>query len=142
VVFKVNPDGTGYAVLKHFPDANSNGSTFTNSDGYLPLSDLLAANGVLYGTTENGGSSGLGVVYSLAIPPTPSLHAANSGGQAVLFWVDDGLNRTLEMASDLAAGNWTNVPALNWTNAAVNPELIGYRIPGGTNQAGAFFWLK
>jgi uncharacterized repeat protein (TIGR03803 family) len=54
-VFKVNTDGTGYAVLKNF----------TNSDGGVPQGGLTLSGGVLYGTTAYGGSAGLGTVFQL-----------------------------------------------------------------------------
>ncbi|HWX23095.1 MAG TPA: choice-of-anchor tandem repeat GloVer-containing protein [Candidatus Binatia bacterium] len=57
VVFKINPDGTGYAVLKTFT-----GSDGQEADGRL----LLASDNMLYGTTRFGGSNGLGVVFKLS----------------------------------------------------------------------------
>jgi uncharacterized repeat protein (TIGR03803 family) len=44
--------------------------TFTNCpDGAAPYGGVLLDNGVLYGTTMEGGSSGAGVVFSLTLPP-------------------------------------------------------------------------
>jgi uncharacterized repeat protein (TIGR03803 family) len=108
----------------------------------FPLGDLMVADGVLYGTTQYGGFYGCGTIYSVTIPPTPSLQITNRTGQPVIFWNDDGLNRTLQTAPDLVSGNWTNVPALNWTNASVKPQQIGYQITDSMNHPGAFFWLK
>src|SRR6266498_3470044 len=48
-VFKVNTDGTGYAVLK----------SFTRSDVAAPFAGLVLSDGTLYGTTYFGGSSDL-----------------------------------------------------------------------------------
>ncbi len=62
-VFRINTDGTGYAVLKSFSATVSN----INSDGACP-SGLMMYNGVLYGTTRSGGSSGNGTVFSLTLP--------------------------------------------------------------------------
>ena len=53
--FKLNTDGTGYTVLKHF----------TGSDGANPNAGLTLSGTVLYGTTEGGGSSGYGTVFKL-----------------------------------------------------------------------------
>ncbi len=62
VVFQINTDGTGFAVLK----------SFSGSDGANPMSDLVSAGTVLYGTTSAGGSSGCGVVFALDwLGPTP-----------------------------------------------------------------------
>ena len=60
VVFKVNTDGSGYAVLK----------SFTGSDGDVPLAGLVLAGSTLYGTTQLGGSwrgvnQGYGVVFKV-----------------------------------------------------------------------------
>ena len=57
-VFKINPDGTGYAILHNFnPSAG---------DGKYPNSALVPGNdGELYGNTEFGGSNNLGVVFRL-----------------------------------------------------------------------------
>ena len=56
-VFKLNTDGTGFAVLKHF-DNSSTGST--------PYAGLMqAADAALYGTTYQGGSNGYGTVFKL-----------------------------------------------------------------------------
>jgi len=58
-IFSINTNGTGYTVLYDF----------TNSpDGANPESDLLVSGGALYGTTEAGGSSIWGTVFSVPIP--------------------------------------------------------------------------
>jgi uncharacterized repeat protein (TIGR03803 family) len=55
-VFRINQDGTGFAKLHDFTGAN----------GLAPRAGLIvAANGVLYGTTERGGAANLGTVYKI-----------------------------------------------------------------------------
>jgi uncharacterized repeat protein (TIGR03803 family) len=55
-VFKIAPDGSGYAVLIRFGGTN----------GSIPDSGLLAAsNGALYGTCSSGGSLSRGTVFIL-----------------------------------------------------------------------------
>jgi uncharacterized repeat protein (TIGR03803 family) len=60
-VFKINADGSGYAVLK----------TFNGSDGNNPEAELVLSGTTLYGTTRYGGSSnapspcGFGTVFKL-----------------------------------------------------------------------------
>jgi len=143
VVFKINPDGTGFAILKQFPDytGTSNGYGI-NSDGAYPRGDLMVANGVLYGVTLYGGNYGDGTLFSLTIPPPPPLQITNLADQALIFWNDDGLNRILRTTADLVAGNWTNVTTLTWTNAAANPKQIGFQITNCFNSPAAFFRLQ
>jgi uncharacterized repeat protein (TIGR03803 family) len=54
-LFKLNTDGSGYTVLKHF----------MASDGSNPAGDLLLEGSTLFGTTETGGSSNRGTVFRL-----------------------------------------------------------------------------
>jgi uncharacterized repeat protein (TIGR03803 family) len=57
-VFKLNADGGGYTVLHNF--------TGTDGDGDTPRAALvLDSDGVLYGTTEDGGTGGSGTVFRL-----------------------------------------------------------------------------
>jgi uncharacterized repeat protein (TIGR03803 family) len=52
-VFRMQVDGTGYTVLKHFG----------GSDGDWPIGALVADGGTLYGTTFQGGDFGYGTVF-------------------------------------------------------------------------------
>src|SRR6185503_3918870 len=54
-IFKMNPDGSGFAVLK----------SFGSSEGETPRCDLILAGTTLYGTTDNGGSYGAGTVFKI-----------------------------------------------------------------------------
>lgn len=56
IVYSVTPSGTE-KVLYRFTGG---------SDGGNPYSNLLAVNGVLYGTTYDGGTYGLGTVFSMS----------------------------------------------------------------------------
>ncbi|MDD5571548.1 MAG: T9SS type A sorting domain-containing protein [Bacteroidales bacterium] len=56
VIFKINTDGTGYTKLLDFDGTNNGG---------LPSGALLLSGGVLYGTTTQGGTLNLGVVYKI-----------------------------------------------------------------------------
>lgn len=56
-LFKLNPDGSGYVVLRRFNGGN---------DGANPFASLLQANDqLLYGTTFHGGSNNSGTVFRL-----------------------------------------------------------------------------
>jgi uncharacterized repeat protein (TIGR03803 family) len=62
VVFKINPDGSGYTILYNF------GST--SADGYSPRSPLVrATDGGLFGTAPLGGAMNGGVLFRLAPAP-------------------------------------------------------------------------
>jgi uncharacterized repeat protein (TIGR03803 family) len=65
VIFRINPDGTGFKILHGFmsyPD-----------DGGGPLGDLTfsRSGNTLYGTTSYGGSGNGGVVFSYQMGPEP-----------------------------------------------------------------------
>src|SRR5258707_7273024 len=56
IVFKINKDGTGYAVLRYFDRGSA--------DGVEPSGTLIeGSDGALCGTTFLGGSSGNGMVF-------------------------------------------------------------------------------
>jgi uncharacterized repeat protein (TIGR03803 family) len=55
-VFKVNTDGSGFAVLHSF--------TYS-SDGAFPYGGLILSGNTLYGTTKGGGSFGFGTVFKI-----------------------------------------------------------------------------
>ncbi|MCX6924701.1 MAG: hypothetical protein NT154_16030, partial [Verrucomicrobia bacterium] len=56
-VFKLNTDGSGYAVLQQF----------NGSDGRQPMCSLLLSNSTLFGTALMGGSSNYGTVFKIGI---------------------------------------------------------------------------
>jgi uncharacterized repeat protein (TIGR03803 family) len=65
VVFSLHTDGSGYTKLHEFAHGASNGTYFTNADGAHPECTLVLAGSTLYGTTLDGGSNGLGTVFSI-----------------------------------------------------------------------------
>lgn len=57
-VFRLNKDGSGYAILHQFGNPEM--------DGAGPVASVVeASDGSLYGTTESGGSHGVGTVFRL-----------------------------------------------------------------------------
>lgn len=70
-VFKMNTDGSGFAVLK----------SFTGSDGSGPQAGPVLVGNTIYGTTSSGGSSSGGVVFKLeflSITTPPSTQTAET----------------------------------------------------------------
>ena len=57
-VFRLNPDGSGFSVLKGDFDVFTSG-------GYLHSKLIQGMDGALYGTATWGGSSGYGTVFKL-----------------------------------------------------------------------------
>lgn len=60
-IFRLNTNGTEYVVLKSFP-ATAGG---TNTEGANPNGGLVTDGKTLFGTTQSGGSSGLGTVFKI-----------------------------------------------------------------------------
>jgi uncharacterized repeat protein (TIGR03803 family) len=116
-IFRVNTDGSGYGVVKQFPQTYpSAGSVYTNTDGCTPLGGLVLGGNTLYGTTYQGGDFGLGTVYSVK---------GDGSGFAVLkhFSGSDGKNPYSELIVD---GN----------------VLYGTTASGGISNKGAIFRMN
>jgi uncharacterized repeat protein (TIGR03803 family) len=66
VVFAVNTDGTGFTNLHNFTSTVQNSAGFlTNSDGANPFAALVLSGSTLFGTTDGGGSFGVGTVFAI-----------------------------------------------------------------------------
>ena len=73
-------DGLAYTVLRHFSlTTNSPSGYFTNPDGAEPFPSLVLSGGTLYGTTQEGGLTGGGTLFSLNIAPQIQLQDGNFG---------------------------------------------------------------
>jgi uncharacterized repeat protein (TIGR03803 family) len=80
IVYRMNPDGTGFQILHSF----TGGAT----DGRIPhYQGLVVSGGVIYGATETGGAANLGVVFRMNTDGTgfAVLHSFAGG-------TSDGLN--------------------------------------------------
>ena len=89
-IFKLNPDGTGFTVLKNFDSPTTGGNCW----GGL----LLGSDGVLYGTTYYGGVGGVGTVFKLnqdgsgfAVLKNFDAPTTGGGSYARLTQADDGV---------------------------------------------------
>jgi len=137
-VFSVKTDGTGFTTLYSFTEfgiyADNSGQNFqTNSDGVGPGAPFLVlSSNTLYGTCSSGGSSGLGTVFSLALPVIPpQLTIIPSGANVILTWPTnyagfDYSGFTLQSTTNLVSpAIWTtNSPApviVNGQNTVTNP---------------------
>jgi len=104
-LFRINLDGTGFAVVHNFVGGASDGA---NPRGVLTLS-----NNTLYGTTEAGGSAGKGTVFSLELGKVTRAQPtiACSGANVVLMWSTNLAGLTLQRSSNLLEPTvWTPVP--------------------------------
>lgn len=66
-VFRMNANGTDYAVIKHFSPRvyGPDGGPYANNDGAIPSADLFLSYGVIFGTTTEGGSLNCGTVFRM-----------------------------------------------------------------------------
>ncbi len=62
-IFSVNTDGSDFTNLHNFTGGGP--SYKTNSDGSKPTSTLILSGNTLYGTSQNGGTSGIGTVFAI-----------------------------------------------------------------------------
>jgi uncharacterized repeat protein (TIGR03803 family) len=116
-VFKINPDGSGFAILHSF----SGGA----ADGDSPSRSLVANGSTLYGTTANGGPANFGTVFSIG---------ADGSNFAVLHafaGAADGANPagTLTVVGSTLYGTAVNSgPAGHGTAFKLNPDGTGLTV--------------
>jgi uncharacterized repeat protein (TIGR03803 family) len=119
IVFSLTPPAVPGApmtetILRRFKE--------TDGDGYGPNAGLvLGPNGAIYGTTRNGGASGLGTVFELAPPASP------------------GGNWTETILHSFAGGSDGYQP--NEVVLGSNGTLYGTTWYGGTSGYGTVFSL-
>jgi uncharacterized repeat protein (TIGR03803 family) len=97
-VFKVNTDGSGFAVLKEF----------TGPEGRNPGGPLTVLNGALYGTTAYGGHLNAGVVFRISLLPSLRIEQTSTN-TVVLAWPHPSDGFVLEQNANLTTTNWTGV---------------------------------
>ncbi len=129
--FAINTDGSGFANLYSFTASKYDPSfVYTNSDGANPNSLILSGN-TLYGTANQGGSSGNGTIFSFslgsagAVSAPPQLIIISSGSNVVLTWPTNAVGFTLQSTTNLASPSvWSSVsPApviVNGKNTVTN----------------------
>jgi len=120
VIFKINPDGTGYQILHQF---STNAVTGATVDGSTPRARLLVGrDGALYGTTAGGGST-LNFPYD---PGTVFKINPDGTGYQVLhsFVFSDGYDTQTELIQE------------------TNGMLFGTTAYGGPDDSGVIFTLS
>ena len=117
-VFKLNTDGTDYAVLKSFTGG---------SDGGYPLAGLILLDNALYGTTSRGGEFGQGTIFKIGLS-APRLTIQSLGNALVLNWDDPTFAL---QAAPTPTGVYTNVPgALSPYTTAADGGQTFFRLIG------------
>lgn len=115
-VFKINTDGSGFAVVKAFSD----------SGGAFPMGNLMLDGNTLYGTTASGGING-GVVYSLDLTPiTASISSLNSLWELNWNAVSNHVYQ-LQFTTNLAQPDWQD---LGSSITATNGSISTFLTPG------------
>ncbi len=132
-IFKINPDGSGFAVFK----------TFTSLEGSFPSSLLAAPDGYFYGTNQSGGTNGYGTLYRIKVDGT---------GFAVLkaFTETERVSSLLVGPGGLVYGNMSSGGANNLIRINANGSLAIIRRftaandPGGLalSSGNTFYCLK
>ncbi len=151
VVYKIKAKTNEYKVIHHFEK---------NADGAEPYGGVIYENGMLYGTTQQGGAHGLGTVFAidLATRAETVLHsfAEDGDGQspnAGVIYQDGFLYGTTNNANgavyalDIATGTETILHQFAGTPDGLNPsaliyqggKLYGTTYRGGTANDGTIF---
>ncbi|MBU6400337.1 MAG: hypothetical protein KGS61_08465, partial [Verrucomicrobia bacterium] len=112
-VFRVNPDGTGFAVLHSFAvgDRLANG-LFGNADGAEPYAGLtLGQDGASYGTASEGGGAGFGTIFKLMISSGPFISGIQLGPSGATLDLNGapGLNYQVQAATGLGGNSWGTI---------------------------------
>jgi uncharacterized repeat protein (TIGR03803 family) len=139
-VFAVNTNGSGFSVLH----------TFTGgSDGASPLAGLVLTGGTLYGTAEDGGSSGYGssgygTVFAIKTNGSgfTVLHSFTGGSDGA--FPKAGLVSSGNTLYSTAAGGGNGGPAGDGTVFAINTNGTGFAVLhtfGGSEGAVPFAGL-
>lgn len=156
ILFKINPDGTGYTILHQFSSSDTGGSGLIFPP-VVVLTVMQASNGTLYGTTYAGGTNSYGSIFRLNSDGSlytviHSFSAADTGPSSLIQGRDGELyGTTLQTVFrfDPTSGNYnilhtfTGAPdgsvAFGKLIQANDGALYGTTYFGGTNSEGCVF---
>jgi|GEM_PF-763754 len=113
-IFGINPDGSGYAVIRSFSGGDA--------DGALPFDSLIEWGGTLHGMTSSGGDAGWGVVFSQTVSQVTISGTVTLGGAPLASVVMIGLPGN--PVTD-ASGAYSASVISGWSGT-VTPALAGY----------------
>jgi uncharacterized repeat protein (TIGR03803 family) len=122
VVFALNIDGSNYTVLKHFSALPWRG---TNSDGSLPFPSLMLGQATLYGTTEYGGNTGGGTLFSIGLAPRLET-AFSSNGFAFNVTGYPNEKVVIETSAELGSPSWVPLQTNSVPVSFVDPNWRNY----------------
>ncbi len=130
-IFKINPDGSGFSIIKTFSatylGTNNVSGNFlvtsgTNADGAYPIGSLVLDGSTLYGTTYKGGTSN-GVVFAM--------QTDGSGFNVLKYFPSTtGFGTNSDGAAPIAGLTLSG------------DTLYGATVGGGTNAGGTIFQIK
>ena len=127
LVFKVNPDGSGYLILYHFGAAPG--------DGQYPGAPLIQAlDGGLFGTTKFGGTSNLGSVFRLAPSPPLISVLGQLPDKSIRLSVSAASNFVFRIEASSDQKSWGTIT--NIMNTSGTFQLIDY---GASNTPKRFY---
>ncbi len=106
-VFEIGPTGSNYSVLYSFQGG---------ADGAYPFGGLTESNGVLYGTTQQGGAHNLGTVFAITTA---------SGSESVIHSFGSGKDGAQPFAG----------------LTLLNGQLYGTTTAGGSKKDGTIFTI-
>jgi uncharacterized repeat protein (TIGR03803 family) len=158
-IFRLNPDGSDFIVVKSFISGSTN--------GYGPMAKLVeGTNGTLFGTTSLGGTNGTGTIFSITKAGTDFRVLKSLGGtngwspKAGLITASDGLlygtafeggtnNRGVIFRIDQTGANFQ---VFHFPSAVQNPaaglvegldnQLYGTSAAGGNAGQGTAFKIS
>jgi uncharacterized repeat protein (TIGR03803 family) len=114
-IFTLNVDGTGFKTLHSFSETACN--PCPNDDGAYPLGALIFSENTLYGTTDHGGSSASGTIFTITLPVSlPELTINASRPNVILTWPTNATGFNLLSTTNLVLPVW-------FTNS-VSPSVI------------------